>query len=89
MEIVLLHAVDHEERAIGGVGAVAALVDVGVDVAVAARDVEAGQVVEQGLEIEIAAALDLLDGEGDDGGRRLAQRLVGLGDRGHPRRLGL
>jgi hypothetical protein len=44
VEVVLLDAVDQEQRAVRGVGAVAALVDVGVAVAVAPRDVEPGQI---------------------------------------------
>jgi len=62
-------------------GAVAALVDVGVAVAVAPRDVEAGQIVQHRLEIEIAAALDLIRRHDDDGRRRLQQALVHLRDR--------
>src|SRR3954447_18490474 len=59
-QVVLLDAVDEEEGAVGGVGAKAALIDVGIGSPAAARDVETGEVVEHLLQIVVPAALDLL-----------------------------
>ena len=80
--LVLLDVVEEQEVAIVEVGAEPALVVVRIDLAAAARHVEPGQVVEQLLEVEIAAPRDLVGGHHHHRGGSLAQALRRLRDRG-------
>ena len=63
------------------IGPEAALVDVGVAVAIAPRNVEPRQIVQHGLQVQIAAPSDLLGRHDEDGRGRLHQAFVHLGDR--------
>ena len=60
---------------------VAALVDVRIILSVRARNIEAGQIVEYRLEIEVATPLNLIGGDDRYRRRRLQQTLVHLRDR--------
>jgi hypothetical protein len=86
-QVVLLDAVEEEEDAVVGVRPEYALIERRVGPAVAARDVEARQVVEDLLEIVIAAPLELFAGDHGHGGGGLAQALPGLRNRRHLGRL--
>ena len=85
-QVVVFDAVDQQHRPVRFDRSVAALIDVRIGRAGAAREVEAGQIAQHRLEIGVAAPLDLLARDDRHRGGRLGERFLRLRDRRDRRR---